>query len=124
MVNPYYYFFYLFYLLLNPIAKNKRRLPFSIASFMGIILMIHAGVFLIILKTYFGISVLPKMNKFLFGGLLAILYFGINSFLFERNDRYLNIMKEIDSAQTYKKVITTIIIGIYFLAPFIIKIIV
>jgi len=123
MVNPYYYYFYLFYLLLNPIAKDKTRLPFAIASFMGLILMIHAGIFIIVIKTYFGIYILPKMNKLLFGGLFTVLYFSVNSYLFERDSKFVKIMDEIEFAPTYKKVNSAIIIVIYFLAPLIIKLI-
>ena len=121
MVNPYYYIFYLLYILLNPIAKYKSRLPFSIISFMVIIFIVHAVLLLIILKIDFNVNILPKMNKLLFGGIFAVLYFTMNNYLFEKNDRYLKIISIIENAPAYKKFNSSIIICFYFLSPLIIK---
>jgi hypothetical protein len=117
MVNPYYYFFYLILLLLYPIAKEKRRIPFSITSIMGIILMIHAGVILIMLKSYLDIQILPQMNKLLFGSVFTIIYFGINHYLFEKNDKYVELIEKIKETPNYKKINSTILIILYFLLP-------
>jgi hypothetical protein len=117
MVNPYYYFFYLFFLLLYPIAKDKRRVPFSIVSFMGIILMIHSGVILIMLKSYLGIQILPHMNKLLFGSVFTVIYFVINHYLFEKNDKYVELIGKIKEAPNYKKINSAILIILYFLLP-------
>jgi len=120
MVNPYYFFFYLFYRVLKPLSKDEDRIPFAIIAFMAIVLIIHAVVLLITLKTYYSITVLPRMNKLLFGGVFAILYFTVNNFLFEKNNKYIDIMKRINEARFYKKLTALFLLLIYFLSPLII----
>ncbi len=120
MVNPYYFFFYLFYKLFKPLAKDEDRIPFAIIAFMAIMLIIHAVVLLITLKSYYGITILPRMNKLLFGGVFAILYLAVNNFLFEKNNRYIDLMKRIEEAKFYKKITTLFILLTYFLSPLVI----
>lgn len=120
MVNPYYFFFYLFYKLLKPLAKDEDRTPFATIGFMALVLIIHALVLLISLKEYYGISFLPKMNKFVFGGVTSTLFFTVNYFLFEKNDRYIDLMKRIREVKLYKKITALIIILTYLLFPLLI----
>lgn len=122
MVNPYYFFFYLFYKLFYPIAKEKDRLPFGISSIMGLILMIHGFVTLIIVEKTYNISkIIPKMNKFLFGIILFMLFFLLNHFLFERNDRYLKVTNEIAASKQFKRIIAALIVIVYLSIPIIVK---
>ena len=41
MINPYYFFFYLLYIKLHQYAKEPERIPFSLATFMFLILAVH-----------------------------------------------------------------------------------
>lgn len=120
MVNPYYFFFYLFYKLLRPLAKDEDRIPFAIIAFMSIVLIIHAVVLFITIKSYYNINVLPKINKLLFGGVFAVLYFTLNNYLFEKNNRYIGLMQKIKDAEFYRKITALLFIGAYFLSPLII----
>jgi len=122
MVNPYYFLFYIFYLLLNPIAKDKTRLAFSIVSFMAILLILHSTILFIVIFTTFNIKGSIDMNKHLFGVIVTALYLLINYYLFERNNRYLLLINKIETTTTYKKVISAITLTIYIFIPFIIKI--
>lgn len=122
MVNPYYYFFYLFYKLLYPIAKEKDRLPFGITLLMGLVLMVHGFATLIIIERVNNLStILPEMNKFLFGIILFVLFFLLNHFLFERNERYLRITKEITDSSYARKTIALILLIGYLIIPILIK---
>jgi hypothetical protein len=77
MTNPYTYLFYIFYKLLNPIVKEKDRLPFGIISIIGLLLIIHTGLFLIILKSYISFSILPNSNPYLIGGVATLIFYFI-----------------------------------------------
>lgn len=79
--------------------------------------MIHAGVILIMLRSYLGIEILPLMNKLLFGSVFTIIYFGINHYLFEKNDKYVELVDKIKEAPDYKKINSAILIILYFLSP-------
>jgi hypothetical protein len=79
MTNPYTYLFYIFYKLLNPIVKEKDRLPFGIISIIGLLLIIHTGLFLIILKSYISFSILPNSNPYLIGGVATLIFYFINT---------------------------------------------
>ncbi len=120
MVNPYYFFFYLFYRLLKPLAKDEDRIPFAIIAFMSILLIIHAVILLITIKTHYGIVLLPKTNKLLFGGTFAVLYFTLNNYLFEKNNRYIGLMQKIKDAESYRKITASIFLGAYLLSPLVI----
>ena len=117
MVNPYYFFFYLFYKLLKPLAKDEDRIPFSIIALMSVVLIIHTVVLLITIKSNFDINILPRMNKLLFGGIIAILYFALNNYLFEKNNRYISLMKKMKEAKFYRKITALLLLVIYFLSP-------
>ncbi len=117
MVNPYYFFFYLFYKALKPLAKDKDRIPFSIIALMAVVLIIHTVVLLITIKSNFDLNILPRMNKLLFGGIIAILYFALNNYLFEKDNRYIRLMKKMKEAKFYRKITALLLLVIYFLSP-------
>jgi hypothetical protein len=122
MVNPYYLFFYFFYRLFDPIAKEKDRLPFGISAIMGLILIIHGFITLSIIENIYTLNmILPKMNKIVFSAIIFILYFSLNHFLFERNDRYTMVVQKIANSDQSKKIIASTIIILYLLFPFILK---
>ncbi len=120
MVNPYYFFFYLFYKVLKPLAKDEGRIPFAIIAFMSIVFIIHTVILFITIKTHYGVSILPGMNKLLFGGIFTVIYFTINNLLFERNNRYIKLMKRIKEAPFYQKIVALSVIIVYFLSPLLI----
>ena len=117
MVNPYYFLFYLFFKFLDPIAKEKDRVPFTIVAFIGLGIIIHSVILLIVIKTYFDIEILPKMNKLLFGLIFAGIFFFINNYLFERNNRYLEIIGKIKQEKMYKKINALLIVLLYLSLP-------
>jgi chromate transport protein ChrA len=120
MVNPYYYLFYLFYRVLKPLSKDEDRIPFAIIAFMAIVFIIHAVIMLVVFKSYYDLTALPRMNKLLFGVVSAILYFLVNNILFEKNNRYVYLMKRIKEASFYKKVTALFVLMSYFLSPLLI----
>lgn len=120
MVNPYYFFFYLFYKVLKPLAKDEDRIPFAIIAFMAIVLIVHTVLLLITIKSHYDITILPRMNKLLFGGIFGVFYFAVNNFLFEKNNRYIDLMKRIKEAKFYKKITALIFLMAYFLSPMVI----
>jgi uncharacterized protein YhhL (DUF1145 family) len=123
MVNPYYFFFYLLYRVLKPLSKDEDRIPFAIIAFMALVFIIHAVILLVTINSYYDLTALPRMNKLLFGVVCAILYFLVNNILFERNDRYIYLMKRIKEARFYKKITALFVLLAYFLSPLLILVV-
>ena len=126
MINPFYYFFYLFYKILRPLAREEDRIPFAITSFMAIMLVVHMVILLITIKTQlnYDISILPNSNKYVIGAIVVVIYFVLSNVLFEKNNRYLKLVERIKNTKTYRKITAAVFLLTYFLAPLIIRLIV
>jgi len=117
MINPYYFFFYLLYIKLHQYAKEPERIPFSLATFMFLILAVHIVFLGKQIYWCFNIIIVPEMDKAVFGWSLALSWITLNYFLFTRNDRYIKIVENIKNQQYYKKVIAFSILLLYMLLP-------
>ena len=120
MINPIYFFFYLFYRILKPISKHKDRIPFTIIGSMALILLIHIFILINKIRNIYNVDIIPDMNKYFFAIIIAIPYFVICYFLFERNNRYIILMDQIKKVKKYKKTTSFIFLMIYFFSPLII----
>lgn len=123
MTNPYTYLFYILYKLLNPIVKEKDRLPFGIISIIGLLLLVHSVFTLILLNMENSHVILPQVNSFVFGGIMVLLFYIPNYYFFEKDERYLKKMEKMSDLKRTTKNQTKIILLIYFLLPLIVYLI-
>ena len=123
MTNPYTYLFYILFKLLDPIVKEKDRLPFGIISIIGFLLLIHTGLFLIILKSYISFSILPNLNPYLIGGIITLIFYFINNYFYEKDDKYIDLINKMSKLSKTIKIMTKIVLLIYFLLPLILYLI-
>lgn len=125
MLNPYYYFFYLFYKLLRPIAKYEDRIPLTITTILFILIILHLFIIRIVLEKHLGLQfeILQRIDGRIFGITAAIIHFTLTYFLLERNKRYKLIIEKNSNSKLYKKITTGLFLVLYFSSPLIIYLI-
>ncbi len=122
MVNIYYFAFYLVFKLLgNPLKRNSNDV-FASYSLVFLVFIIHTLILSIVLKQVCDINFLPKMNKMVFGIIVTVIFYTVNYYLLEKNNRYVEILKRIRDAPSENKRITTVLLIFYILLPLILKI--
>jgi len=119
MVNPFYFLFYLLFKILGNPLKRESNDAFVSYSVVILLLAFHLLFLFLAIKIIFAIPQLPNINHQYFAILFLPALFGSSYFLFEKNNRYVKVLRKIKDASKIKRQRTVTILVIYFSLPII-----
>jgi hypothetical protein len=116
-LNPYTFLYCSFYKFLEKKTNAKDRISFAVQSFSVIGFMIYFMIVAIIIKTNYNIPISLKMNKYIFGLAVTIGYYSLNYFLFDKNDRYINLLEKYNNLLPREKLFHLVFWMIVLIIP-------
>lgn len=120
-LNPYSFLYCGFFKFWENKTEYQDRISFGVQSFFAVGLIIYLLVLGITLDKYFHISTKIAIDKFTFGIIGTVIYFGLNYLIFDRNERYKKLLEKYDQISIFEKIFHYIFWIFILFLPYILK---
>ena len=93
-MDPYSFLYCSIYKFLENKTQEKDRISFAVQSFIALALIIYLVITFVVIKTGFKLSLGLRTNKLLVGVIFTLIFYLTNYILFDRKNRYIDLLNK------------------------------